>query len=202
MTMPTRKAPRIYLIRHGQTAWSLSGHHTGRTDIPLTAVGIDQARSLVPLLQGVRFDRVLTSPRARAVQTCVHAGFGEQAEIEPDLAEWDYGRYEGKLSAEIRQEQPDWNIFEHGCPEGETPRQVADRADRLLMRLAEEPATIALFSHGHFGSVLAMRWIGFEIVACEHFWLETASISILGHHPSRPTTRILTRWNLVPQPGG
>jgi broad specificity phosphatase PhoE len=193
---------QVYLIRHGQTEWSLSGRHTGRTDLPLTAVGETQASGLAALLHGIRFDHVLTSPRERARQTCALAGLGAQSEVEPDLAEWDYGEYEGRFSREIRTETPCWNIYEHGCPGGEMPQDVADRADRLLARLAPLGGTIALFSHGHFGSALAARWIALEIRQAEHFWLDTASVSILGHHPSRPQIRILTRWNMVSRPNG
>jgi broad specificity phosphatase PhoE len=197
MTVSAFPGSRIYLIRHGQTEWSLSGRHTGRTDIPLTTEGEAQARGLAALLHGLRFDRVLTSPRQRARQTCVLAGLGDQAEIEPDLAEWDYGEYEGRRSAEIHAHDPCWNVFKNGCPGGETPRAVADRADRLLARLAQGNGTTALFSHGHFGSALGARWIALDIRMAQHFWLDTASLSILAHHPSRPQTRILARWNMV-----
>lgn len=195
---PPSAGLQAYLIRHGQTDWSLSGRHTGRTDIPLNAAGKAEARKLARLLQAVRFDRVLTSPRQRARETCVHAGLGAGAEIEPDLAEWDYGDYEGKLSVEIRRENSAWNIFQHGCPGGETPRQVSDRADRIIAAVLARPGTVALFSHGHFSSVLAARWITFDVWAAEHFWPDTASVSILGQHPSRPQTRILRRWNIIP----
>src|SRR5580765_335804 len=127
--------PRVYLVRHGETEWSASGRHTGRTDVPLTVVGEDEARELGARLQGIRFARVQTSPRQRAVRTCQLAGLGPVAEVDPDLAEWDYGDYEGQLSVDIHKTRPDWNLFRDGCPGGESPEQVTDRADRVIARL-------------------------------------------------------------------
>ena len=147
---------QIYLIRHGETEWSLSGQHTGRTDIPLTAHGEDEARELAPSLRGIAFSRVLTSPRQRARQTAELTGLGAAAEIEPDLAEWDYGDYEGIRSVDIRKQRPDWNVFQDGCPNGETPDQVAARADRLIRHLCTFEGNVALFSHGQFGCSLAV----------------------------------------------
>jgi probable phosphoglycerate mutase len=135
----------LYLIRHGQTAWSLSGQHTGRTDIPLTTHGEDEARGLMPWLARVRFSRVLTSPRQRAKRTCELAGLGQRAEIEPDLAEWDYGDYEGKLSSNIRIVRPDWNAFRDGCPGGEMPAQISARADGLIATLCTMDGNVAPF---------------------------------------------------------
>src|SRR5688572_32078742 len=126
---------QLYLIRHGETAWSLSGQHTGRTDIPLTAQGEERVRELAECLRTVTFSRVFTSPRQRARRTCELVGLGAVAEIEPDLAEWDYGDYEGQRSIEIRKHRPDWNLFRDGCPHGESPTGVSDRADRLIARL-------------------------------------------------------------------
>ena len=187
---------RIHLIRHGQTEWSLAGRHTGRTDLALTATGEEQARSLAPSLAELRFDRVLTSPLLRARQTCELAGLGAHATIEPDLAEWDYGAYEGLRSPEIQAAAPGWSVFEHGGPEGETPAAVAARADRLLQRLIDAGQSVALFSHGHFGTALIARWISLDISQARHFWLDTATISLLRHHPSHPETRILAALNL------
>ncbi len=192
-----RAGARIHLVRHGQTEWSLAGRHTGRTDLALTATGEDQARSLAVPLGAIRFDRVLTSPRLRARQTCELAGLGAQAAIEPDLAEWDYGAYEGLRSPEIQQAAPGWSVFEDGAPQGETPADVTARADRLLNRLIEAGQSVALFTHGHFGTALIARWISLDIGQARHFWLDTATISVLRHHPSHPDTRILAALNLT-----
>ena len=187
--------PQFYFIRHGETSWSLSGQHTGRTDIALTAHGEDQARELGPSLQRIQFGHVLTSPRQRARRTCELAGLGSAAEIEPDIAEWDYGDYEGLRSVDIRKERPGWNIFKDGCPCGQTPQQVADRADRLISRLCAMNGNIALFSHGHFGCVLAARWIGLPVLNGQHFLLNPASLSILCNNPSHPDLRVIAQWN-------
>ena len=179
-------ALRLYLIRHGETEWSLSGRHTGRTDIPLTEQGEQDARKLGERLRAVTFAAVLTSPRTRARRTCELARLTPVAEIEPDLAEWDYGDYEGQLSVDIRKGRPDWNLFRDGCPRGEMPAQVSDRADRLIARLRALDGNVALFSHGHFGRVLAVRWIGLPVIDGQHFLLGTASLSILGYEPNDP----------------
>lgn len=189
--------PQLYFIRHGETAWSLSGQHTGRTDIALTAHGEDQARALAPSLQRVQFEHVFTSPRQRARHTCELAGLSSAAEIEPDLAEWDYGEYEGRRSVDIRKERPGWNIFRDGCPGGETPQQITERADRLIARLVALNTNIALFSHGHFGYVLAARWIDSPVLSGQHFLLNPASISILSNNPSHPDVRVIALWNVT-----
>lgn len=189
--------PRIYFIRHGETAWSLSGRHTGSSDIALTENGKVQSRRLQPLLQSVSFARVLTSPRQRARQTCALVGLAHESEIEPDLAEWDYGAYEGLSTAEIRKTAPDWNIFRDGCPGGETAAQVSARADRLIARLSRFGGDIALFSHGQFGCVLAARWIGLAVIEAQHFALDTASLSILGPKPGHSDVPVVTRWNML-----
>src|SRR3954470_12917628 len=176
--------PRLYFIRHGETEWSLSGRHTGRTDIPLTARGEEKARELRQRLEGIQFARVLTSPRQRARKTCELAGLGAQAQIEPALSEWDYGDYEGLLSTEIHKIRPNWNIYRDGCPQGESPAQISDRADRLIAGLSSVNGNIALFSHGHFGRVLAARWINLPLAEAQRFQLDTASFSILGHEPN------------------
>ena len=146
---------RLYLVRHGQTDWSLSGQHTGQTDIPLTEQGEQDARDLAEPLRAVRFSRVFTSPRQRARRTCELVGLDAVAALEPDLAEWDYGDYEGQRSVDIRKEQPDWNLFRDGCPLGESPVEVSERADRVIARLRALEGNTAIFSHGHFGRVLA-----------------------------------------------
>ena len=189
----------LYFIRHGQTAWSLTGQHTGRTDIPLTAAGEDQARQLMPWLHDVDFTRVLTSPRQRARRTCALAGLGAKAEIERDLREWDYGDYEGKLSLDIDKQRPGWDVFEEGCPGGEMPEQVADRADRLIAHLGTMGGRIALFSHGEFGLALAARWIGLQVAGGRHFLLGTASLSILTYNPAHLERRVIALWNASPE---
>ncbi len=188
----------LYFFRHGQTEWSLSGQHTGQSDIPLTTKGEDEARALKPWVKQIKFNQVLTSPRVRARRTCELVGLGDLAEIEPDLAEWNYGDYEGKRSADIRKERPQWNIFNDGCPNGEMPAQVSDRVDRLISRLSSMSGNIALFSHGHFGMALAARWIGLPIEQGQHFLLSTASLSILSSNPSHPETRVISLWNATP----
>ena len=186
---------RIFLVRHGQTAWSLSGQHTGRTDIPLTAVGEAEARTLNDRLRSNEFNRVFTSPLQRARQTAGLAALATPVEIEPDLVEWDHGTYEGLRSTEIRAIQPDWNLYQHGCPGGESPAEVSARADRMIARLRTLEGDIAIFSHGHFGCVLAVRWIGLEIEQAQHFLLDTASVSILGYGHQRATEPAIMLWN-------
>ena len=186
---------KVYLMRHGETAWSLSGQHTSRTDLPLTEAGEQAARQLADRLRGVAFDRVFTSPRLRARRTCELAALGPAGEIEPDLAEWDYGDYEGRRSAEIMAERPGWNIFRDGCPGGEAPAQVAERADRLITRLRSLSGTIALFSHGHFGRVFAARWIGWPAAEGQRLLLGTATVSILGYEHDDPSAPVISQWN-------
>jgi probable phosphoglycerate mutase len=190
-----RVSVSLYLIRHGETAWSLSGQHTGRTDIALTAHGEDQARGLRPFLETIPFTHVLTSPAIRAGRTCALAGLGSSARIDPDLAEWDYGDCEGKRTAEIQLVMPGWNVFRDGCPGGESPIEVGLRADRLIARLRGLDGTVALFSHGQFGSVLAARWIGLPVVEGQHFHLDPASVSALACNPSHPDVSIFQLWN-------
>ena len=191
----TVSLPQLYFIRHGETTWSLSGQHTGRTDIPLTAHGEVQARGLALSLQRVQFAHLFTSPRQRARRTCELVGLGSAAEIEPDITEWDYGEYEGLRSVDIRKDRPGWNIFRDGCPGGETPQQIADRADRQIAKLVVLSANIALFSHGHFGCVLAARWIGLPVLNAQHFSLNPATISILSNSPSNADMRVIALWN-------
>jgi broad specificity phosphatase PhoE len=188
---------RLYLMRHGETAWSLSGQHTGRTDIPLTEQGEQDARKLADRLSAVKFSRVFTSPLQRARRTCELAGLGGVAEIEPDLVEWDYGDYEGQRPADIRKSRPDWNVFRDGCPGGESPTQVSERADGLIARFRTMEGNIATFSHGHFGRVLAARWIGLQIRQAQHLLLGTASVSILGYEHNRAESPAIVLWNAV-----
>jgi probable phosphoglycerate mutase len=187
---------KICLVRHGQTAWSLSGQHTGVTDLGLTDEGEREARTLAPRLQGLAFSQVLVSPRLRARQTCELAGLGAASRVDPDLAEWDYGRYEGLRSVDIRREHPDWNIWRDGCPGGESPDDVAARADRLISRCAGIAGPVAVFSHGQFGTALAMRWIGSDVLDGQHFMLHTASMSLLSTDPHAFDRRTIETWNV------
>lgn len=188
---------RLYLIRHGETAWSLSGQHTGRTDIPLIEQGEQDARKLADRLRAVKFTRVFTSPLQRARRTCELAGLGDLAEVEPDLVEWDYGEYEGLRPVEIRKARPDWNVVRDGSPGGESPVQISERADRLIARLQTLEGNIAIFSHGHFGRVLAARWIGLQIRQAQHLLLGTASVSILGYEHNQVEMPAIVLWNAV-----
>jgi probable phosphoglycerate mutase len=192
-------ALHIYLIRHGETEWALTGQHTGRTDIPLTANGETEALELCRHLRNIRFAHVLTSPLKRARQTCELVGLDKVPQIEPDLVEWDYGDYEGKRSVDIRRERPGWNVFLDGCPHGEMTAQVCERADRLIARLRTLDGTVALFSHGQFGGVLAARWIGLPLVEARHFPLGTASLSIFSFNPQHPEVPVIALWNAASQ---
>ena len=185
----------LYLVRHGETEWSLSGRHTSRTDLPLTEQGNQEARKLAERLRAARIVRVFTSPRLRAQQTCALAELTPVAEIEPELAEWDYGDYEGLRSVEIRKRQPGWNLFRDGCPNGETPAQVSERADRFIARLRALDGDVALFTHGHFGCVLAARWIELPVFEGRRFLLGTASLCILGFGPNDPEMTIIELGN-------
>ena len=187
--------PCVTLVRHGETAWSASGQHTGRTDIPLTEEGERKARALGERLKGVTFDRVFTSPLQRAARTCALAGFGAAAKVDPDLLEWDYGDYEGRKSSEILADRPGWLLFRDGCPNGESPADVGERADRVVARLRAVDDRAIVFSSGHILRVLASRWLGLEPSGGRLFKLDTASISILGyeHDKKRAGDRPLER---------
>jgi broad specificity phosphatase PhoE len=178
----------IYLARHGETAWSLTGQHTGRTDLPLTVRGERNARRLGERLAGLRFAKVFTSPLQRAARTCELAGFAATAATDPNLVEWDYGEYEGLRSSEIHARYPNWQLFRDGCPGGETPGQVGERADGTVTRLRGIAGDVLIFSSGHFLRVLAARWLGLEPAAGRLFMLRTASLSALGyeHNVSQP----------------
>ncbi len=186
---------QIYFIRHGETAWSLTGQHTGRTDLPLTPNGEAMARELATTLKGITFSLVLTSPRLRARTTCDLAGLGTGAQTEPDLAEWDYGKYEGLRTTEIHQLHPHWDVWEDGCPGGEMPADVCARADHLIARLRDLTGAVALFSHGQFGRALAARWIGLPAAQGQHFAIASASIGILGFETDHPHRRVISLWN-------
>jgi probable phosphoglycerate mutase len=184
--------PVVYLARHGETAWSLSGQHTGLTDLPLTERGERNARSLGRRLRSLTFAKVVTSPLQRAARTCELAGFGAQAKIDPCLLEWDYGQYEGRRAADIHQERPDWQLFRDGGPGGESPEQVGARADHVVGRLREIDGDVLLFSSGHFLRVLAARWLGLAVQAGRYFLLSTASLSALSyeHNRTQPAIRL------------
>jgi broad specificity phosphatase PhoE len=187
--------PVIYIARHGETAWTVTGQHTGLTDLPLTTQGERNARALAERLDGLTFAKVFTSPLQRARRTCELAGFGSVAEVDSDLVEWNYGAYEGRCTAEIRAERPDWQLFRDGCPGGESPAQVASRAERVLSRIKAVEGDVLVFSSGHFIRVLAACWIGLEpSVHSMSFLLSTASLSAVGyeHDLSRPVIRL---WN-------
>jgi probable phosphoglycerate mutase len=190
----TETLPVVYLVRHGETAWSLSGQHTGRTDLPLTERGEQQAHALAERLRGLSFVKVLTSPSQRARRTAELAGFGRVAEVDPDLAEWDYGLYEGRRTVEILAERPDWQLFRDGCPGGETPEQVGGRADRVIKRIRDLRGNVAIISSAHILRVLAARWLGLEPAGGRYFVLSTASLSELGyeHNLNEPVIRL---WN-------
>jgi probable phosphoglycerate mutase len=201
----SKELPIIYVARHGETIWTLSGQHTGVTDLPLTEAGESNARRLRERLKRLTFAKVFTSPLQRAHRTCQLAGFGAVAEVDPDLIEWNYGDYEGRRTAEIRAERPDWQLFKDGCPGGESPEQVAARADRVVSRVRAVNGNVLLFSSGHFIRVLAARWIGVDAsVNARSFMLSTASLSALGYENdlSRPVIRL---WNdthhVVPSAG-
>jgi probable phosphoglycerate mutase len=189
---------KLYLIRHGETEWSITGQHTGRTDLALTAAGEDEVRQLSPRLSGATFSHLLTSPLKRAQRTCALVGLNGNPEIEPDLIEWNYGDYDGLTTEEIREQRPDWNVFCDGCPNGELPAEVASRADRLITHLRQLEGNVALFTHGHFGRVLAARWIGLPITEGEHFQLDTGSLSILGIDADHADAPMIELWNATP----
>jgi broad specificity phosphatase PhoE len=182
----------LFVIRHGETAWSLTGQHTGVTDLPLTENGRRLAERLRPVLAEHSFSLVLVSPRQRARDTCEIAGLGEQALVDPDLAEWTYGAYEGMTNKQIRRQAPGWVVFRDGCPGGETPQQVAARADRVIARVRAIGGNVALFAHGHVLRVLAARWLDQPVLAGQHFLLDTVTLSVLSYYRETPAIR---HWN-------
>jgi len=187
--------PVVYVARHGETAWSLSGQHTGLTDLPLTPNGERNAQRLCERLKSLKFAKVFTSPLQRAAKTCELAGFGNVAETDPDLVEWNYGQYEGQRSSEILAKRPGWDLFRDGCPGGETPAQIGERADRVVDRIRQVDQDVLLFSSGHFIRVLAARWLALSPgSAGKYLLLNTASVSALGYEQdrSRPVIRL---WN-------
>jgi broad specificity phosphatase PhoE len=182
----------VVQVRHGETEWSLAGRHTSFTDVALTAHGRDQARPLAARLAGIDFTLVLTSPRRRARETCELAGLAARAEVTDDLAEWNYGDYEGLTTDEIQADVPGWTIFSHGAPGGETADEVRARADRVIARAEGADGVVALFSHGHFLRVVGARWIGLSTADGSRLGLDTATLSFLGHEREQ---RVLRMWN-------
>lgn len=186
--------PEIHLVRHGETEWSLSGRHTGRSDIPLTANGEAAARKLAERLAGLSVSAVWSSPSERARKTCMLAGFGAGAVIREDLAEWDYGAYEGITTKAILADRPGWRLFRDGCPNGETAADVGARADIVIHALRQAADNILIFSSSHFLRVLAARWLGLPSAGGAHFVLDTAGISVLGYEHDL-TEPVIRRWN-------
>jgi broad specificity phosphatase PhoE len=188
----TRKEQKVFLVRHGETEWSLSGQHTGVTDIPLTDNRRVAARLLRPVLAQESFALVLTSPLHRARETCELAGFGNRAHVESDLMEWNYGEYEGLTPQQIHAKRPDWMIFRDGCPGGESPEQIGARVDRAIAKARAAEGNVALFAHGHIFRVFVARWIGLSSHAGQHFLLNTATLNVLGYYRDTPALKI---WN-------
>lgn len=184
----------VWLLRHGETPWSRDGRHTGRTDVRLSPRGARQATALGQRIAGMSFATVWTSPLARAFDTCAIAGFGDVAEVLPDLQEWDYGAYEGRTTADVRLERPGWTIWEDGAPGGERPEDVAERAERVIARVRAVSGDVALFAHGHLLRVLAVRWLGWPVCAAGALALDTASVCVLAIDRGQP---VLRHWNEV-----
>jgi probable phosphoglycerate mutase len=189
MTMPSQE---VFLIRHGETEWSLSGQHTGVTDLPLLPEGRMLPKQLAPILTKIDFARVFVSPLQRAQETCKLAGLGEKAEIDPDLMEWNYGVYEGLTTQEIHAKAPGWLLFRDGCPGGESPEEIGRRVDSVIERVRAVDGQVALFAHGHVFRVFAARWIGLPTLAGSHFLLDTATLCILSYYRGVPAIK---RWN-------
>jgi len=190
----TKNLSVIYLARHGETAWSLTGQHTGRTDLPLTKRGERNARRIGKRLSKRSFARVFTSPLKRATRTCELAGFGTVAEVDPNLIEWNYGEYEGLRTVEIQAKRPNWQLFRDGCPGGESPGQIGERADHTVNRLRKIEGEVLIFSSGHFLRVLAARWLGLEPAVGQYFMLRTASLSGLGYE-NNPFGPVIDFWD-------
>jgi broad specificity phosphatase PhoE len=194
--------PRLYLARHGDTAWTDSHQHTGRTDLPLNERGEDRARKLGRVLSPVPFVHIFTSPLRRVARTCALAGFGEVAEVDRDLLEWDYGRHEGKTTSDIVKERPGWELFRDGCPGGETAQDVADRADRFIARVHELGGIVLAFASGHIIRMIAARWLGLPPAAGRCFFCQPGSVGELGFEHNSRDEPIVRLWNYVNVPSG
>ena len=190
-------AENVVLVRHGETEWSRDGRHTGRTDIPLTAQGRRQAEALRAPLHAWQFALVLTSPLQRALETCRLAEYGTNAQVRPDLMEWDYGRFEGRTSREIVAENPGWSLWRDGGPDGETPADVGRRVDRVIGEVRQTAGDVLIFAHGHVLRVLTARWLGERPEGGRHYALQTATLSVLAYEHDDP---VILRWNLPPTP--
>src|SRR5580692_5122780 len=184
----------IYLVRHGETAWSITGQHTGRTDLALTPHGEEEARALLPRLSDYRFDHVFSSPLQRAHRTCELTGFGAAATLDPDLLEWDYGQYEGRTLQDIHQKRPEWELFRDGCPGGESVEQISERADRVVSHLLALKGKVLLFSSGHILRVLAARWVEAPAALGRHWVLDPACLCVLGYDHGG-LDRVIRLWN-------
>ncbi|MDB5344988.1 MAG: putative phosphoglycerate mutase family protein [Schlesneria sp.] len=195
-----RTLPRLFLARHGDTAWTESRQHTGRTDIPLNERGEVKARALGERLREINFIRVFTSPLQRASQTCELAGFGPVSEIDSDLIEWDYGRYEGMLTRDILKDRPEWELFRDGCPEGESPEEVAARANRFIAKVKDSSGDVLAFSSGHIIRMIAARWFNLPPYAGRAFYCRPASIGVLGYEHERIEEPIIQLWNYMSTP--
>jgi probable phosphoglycerate mutase len=191
-----KRTPRVFIIRHGETDWSLNGRHTGRTDIGLTEHGRELASRLGKFLEPEHFSLVLTSPLTRAGETCRLAGFGERAVADPDLEEWDYGDYEGLTRSEIEDRNPGWVVFRDGCPGGERPEDVRERVDRVIARIRAAQGDVCAFTHGHLLRVLGVRWIDLPVTAGRNVAATTASVGVLTFHYGMP---VIQRWNWRPE---
>ena len=187
----------VVLVRHGETEWSRDGRHTGRTDIPLTTEGRQQATGLTAPLRAWQFALVLSSPLQRALETCRLAGYGATAQVRPELMEWDYGRYEGLTSRQIAEQDPGWSLWQAGGPDGETPEDVGRRVDRVIAEVRRAAGDVLIFAHGHVLRVLASRWLGEPPGGGRHYALQTAALSVLGYEHANP---VISRWNLPPPP--
>ncbi len=194
--------PKVYLIRHGETAWTISGQHTGRKDIPLTDQGERDAQELSARLKGLSFGKVLTSPLQRARRTAELAGFGERAQADPELMEWDYGTYQGRSTVDIRTERPGWRLFEDGCPSGETLAEVSTRADRVIGRIRAFKSDVLVFAHRDIFRILIARWVVLPALEARRFQLATVSVSTLGydHDLEEPVIHMLNDGELVSIP--
>jgi broad specificity phosphatase PhoE len=187
--------PNLFLARHGETPWSLSGQHTGRTDLALTENGEHDGEKLGQRLKEFQFAAIWTSPRQRAQRTAQLAGFGDRLAVEPNLAEWDYGDYEGVTTADILKRAPGWFLFSDGCPNGETPEQVSARADRVIAKARQQSGNVLVFSHGHFIRVLAARWLSLPVLEARCFVCGTASLGILGYEHNNLDEPVICLWN-------
>lgn len=192
--MSTAARNDVYIVRHGETPWAITGQHTGRTDLALTSRGEEQARALGPRLQGLKFDHVFSSPLRRALRTCELAGFAGPATLDPELVEWDYGQYEGRTLAEIHRDRPEWELFRDGCPGGESVLQITERVDRVVSRLRALEGSVLIFSSGHVLRVLAARWIDGSAALGRRLVLDPACVCALGYDHGG-LDRVIRLWN-------